>query len=134
LLPNYNILTEAGSSFGYKHTDLDRKKMSENFSLERKLQIGSLNKGKSLSEEVKEEMRDKALLRTPIMFSEKAMLNMKKSSISVLVLNKDDTVYGQYPSILEASKALRCNEKTVRRALIAKKAFLRNKFKVYKVK
>ena len=26
LLPYYNILTEAGSSFGYKHTELDRKK------------------------------------------------------------------------------------------------------------
>lgn len=25
-LPNYNILTEAGSSFGYKHTEVDRKK------------------------------------------------------------------------------------------------------------
>ena len=27
LLPNYNILTEAGSSFGYKHTEVDRIKM-----------------------------------------------------------------------------------------------------------
>jgi len=26
LLPNYNILTEAGSSFGYKHTEVDRQK------------------------------------------------------------------------------------------------------------
>lgn len=26
LLPNYNILTEAGSSFGYKHTEIDRQK------------------------------------------------------------------------------------------------------------
>jgi len=25
LVPNYNILTEAGSSFGYKHTEIDRK-------------------------------------------------------------------------------------------------------------
>lgn len=27
LLPNYNILTEAGSSFGYKHTEVDRQKI-----------------------------------------------------------------------------------------------------------
>ena len=27
LLPNYNILTEAGSTFGYKHTEIDRKRM-----------------------------------------------------------------------------------------------------------
>lgn len=26
LVPNYNILTEAGSSFGYKHTEIDRKR------------------------------------------------------------------------------------------------------------
>jgi hypothetical protein len=28
LLPNYNILTEAGSNFGYKHTEMDRIKAS----------------------------------------------------------------------------------------------------------
>jgi hypothetical protein len=28
LLPNYNILTEAGSNFGYKHTEMDRRKTS----------------------------------------------------------------------------------------------------------
>lgn len=32
LLPNYNILTEAGNSFGYKHTEIDRIKMKSNYS------------------------------------------------------------------------------------------------------
>lgn len=45
LLPNYNILTEAGSSFGYKHTEVSRIKMKSNYSIERPEQIGSLNKG-----------------------------------------------------------------------------------------
>jgi group I intron endonuclease len=36
LLPNYNILTEAGSSFGYKHTEIDRIKMKLNYSIERR--------------------------------------------------------------------------------------------------
>jgi group I intron endonuclease len=27
LLPNYNNLTEAGSNFSYKHTEIDRQKM-----------------------------------------------------------------------------------------------------------
>jgi group I intron endonuclease len=31
LLPNYNILTEAGSSFGYKHIEVDRQKMKDSF-------------------------------------------------------------------------------------------------------
>lgn len=42
LLPNYNILTEAGSSFGYKHTELDRIKMKSNYSEARRNKIGNL--------------------------------------------------------------------------------------------
>lgn len=48
LLPNYNILTEAGSSFGYKHTEITRIKMKTNYSQERREQIGNFNKGKIL--------------------------------------------------------------------------------------
>jgi hypothetical protein len=29
LLPNYNILIEVGSSFGYKHTEINRQKMKD---------------------------------------------------------------------------------------------------------
>jgi hypothetical protein len=36
MLPNYNILTEAGSSFGYKHTEITRLNMSKNYSQARK--------------------------------------------------------------------------------------------------
>ena len=50
LLPNYNILTEAGSNFGYKHTELDRIKMIMNYSAYRRELIGSLNRNKKLSE------------------------------------------------------------------------------------
>jgi hypothetical protein len=68
LLPNYNILTEAGSSFGYKHTEMTRIKMRSNYSLERRILIGNLNSsgrrlrrlepaqsagGKTLSEETR---------------------------------------------------------------------------------
>jgi group I intron endonuclease len=63
LLPNYNILTEAGSSFGYKHTEITRIKMKSNYSMERRLKVGNLNKGKNLSEETKERIREKALIR-----------------------------------------------------------------------
>jgi group I intron endonuclease len=49
LLPNYNILTEAGSSFGYKHTEISRLKMSSNYSMERRIRIGNLNKNKLFS-------------------------------------------------------------------------------------
>ena len=49
LLPNYNILTEAGSSFGYKHTEVDRQNFSFFLSDERRKMIGNLNRCKKLS-------------------------------------------------------------------------------------
>ncbi len=66
LLPNYNILTEAGSSFGYKHTEVDRLKMKDIYSDARREMIGSLNMtfgSKKLSPETIEKMREKALNR-----------------------------------------------------------------------
>lgn len=47
LLPNYNILTEAGSSFGYKHTEITRLKIKTNYSSTRHEIIG--NRGQKLS-------------------------------------------------------------------------------------
>jgi hypothetical protein len=49
LVPNYNILTEAGSSFGYKHTEIDRQKMRDIYSDTRRELIGNLNRGKKFS-------------------------------------------------------------------------------------
>ena len=62
-MPNYNILTEAGSSFGYKHTEVDRNKMKDIYSDARRERIGNLNKGKKLSPETIERIREKALIR-----------------------------------------------------------------------
>ena len=128
LLPNYNILTEAGSSFGYKHTEITRIKMKSNFSLERRMQIGSLNKDKKFSKEIIEIMRVSALNRKKPFYSEQAKLNIKKKSKSLLIYNLDYTVYGKYPSIIEAAKCLDCNEKTIRRALKTRKKLLKRRW------
>jgi len=42
---------------------------------------------------------------------------MKKNSKAIIIYNLDYTVYGKYPSIIEAAKSLNCSEKTIRRAL-----------------
>jgi group I intron endonuclease len=128
LLPNYNILTEAGSSFGYKHTDIDRIKMKANYSLERKIKIGNLNRGKNLSEETVEKMRQKALNRKKVIHSEEALLNMKKNSKGIIFYNLDRTVYGKYPSIVEAARNINCNQKTISRALKSKSKLLKNRW------
>jgi group I intron endonuclease len=128
LLPNYNILTEAGSSFGYKHTELDRIKMKANFNEERRRQIGNLNKNKKLSLETIEKIKEKALTRKKGFLSDQSLLNMKKSSKPIILYNLNHTVYGEYPSIIEASKNINCGEKTIRRALKTDKKILKRRF------
>jgi group I intron endonuclease len=132
LLPNYNILTEAGSSFGYKHTELDRIKMKANYSLERRLFFGNLNKDKKLSLETIEKIREKALAKGKVRYSEKALLNMKKKKKSKLVIlyNLNNTVFGEYSSITEAANAVNCSSRTINRALKMDKKVLKRRFVV----
>ena len=127
-LPNYNILTEAGSTFGYKHTEMDRLKMKINYSQERRLQIGELNRGKKLSAETIEKIRAKKLTMPKPFTSEQAISNMKKRSKAIRLYNLDRTVYGEYPSILATANSVNCDEKTVTRALATEKKILKRRY------
>lgn len=126
LLPNYNILTEAGSSFGYKHTEVDRIKMKDIYSDERRNRIGNLNKGKKLSPETIEKIREKALNRSPM--SDETKLKCISHTRPVILYNLNDSVYGQYSTIIEAAKAINCNEKTIRRALTTEKKMVKKQW------
>ena len=90
-MPNYNILTEAGSSFGYKHNETTRLNMKTNYSEERRLVIASLNKDKSFSPATIEVMKQSALNRVKPIYSdsEKGVQNMKKNFKAILVYNMD---------------------------------------------
>jgi group I intron endonuclease len=114
LLPNYNILTEAGSSFGYKHTEVDRQKMKDIYTDARREMVGSLNRGKKLSHpegETIEKMREKALNRSPM--SGETKKKCIKHTRPVVLYNLNGTVYGEYSTILEAANSINCNEKTI---------------------
>lgn len=128
LLPDYNILTEAGNSFGYKHTELSRIKMITNYSDERREKIGSLNKGKNLSKETIEKIRQAALARPKVEYSEKALANMKKKSKPIILYNLDRTVFGEYPNIVEAAKSIICDQKTIIRALKSESKILKRRY------
>lgn len=136
LLPNYNILTEAGNSFGYKHTEITRIKMKSSYSAERRLKIGLLNKDKNLSDSTIEKMRISALQRKPYNYSclrsaaEEGLLNMKKKSKALSVFNLDGTLYGKYSSITEAAKDLNCGVKTINRSLKTEKKLLKRQWKI----
>ena len=123
LVPNYNILTEAGSSFGYKHTEIDRQKMKDLYSDARRERIGKLNKGKNLSHETIERIREKALVRPPM--SDETKKKCIANTRPVVLYNLDRTIYGKYPTILEAAKAINCDEKTIRRALQTEKKLVK---------
>jgi group I intron endonuclease len=122
-LPNYNILTEAGSSFGYKHTEVDRIKMKDLYSAARREKLGSLNKGKTLSQETIEKLRAKALNRPPM--SDDTKQKCISQTRPVVLYNLNGTVYGKFFSILEAAKSINCGEKTIRRALKTEKRLVK---------
>lgn len=123
LIPNYNILTEAGSSFGYKHTEVDRQKMKDEFNDARREFISNLNRGKKFSLETINKMREKALNR-PFMSDEirkKCITNTRP----IVLYNLNGTVYGEYSTVLEAAKTINCGEKIIRRALKTKKGLVK---------
>lgn len=128
LLPNYNILTEAGSSFGYKHTDITRIEMKACYSEKHRKSIGNLNKGKVLAESTINIIKQKALKGEKNSYMLQALTNMNKKAKPVLVYNLDYTVYGEYASIIEAAKFLDCAVKTVFRALKSEKKLLKNRW------
>lgn len=128
LLPNYNILSEAGSSFGYKHLEIIKMKMRSNYSLERRIKIGNLNRGKTLSLETRQKLKEVSLLRKPFIYSEQGILNMKKKAKPITIYNLDNTVYGEYSSIVETAKCLNCNVKTINRALKTEKKLLKKRW------
>src|SRR5712664_494845 len=125
LLPNYNILTEAGSSFGYKHTEIDRQKMKDNYSDERREKIVNLNRVKTLSPEIIEKIIQKALLR-PTM-SDEIKIKCITNTRPVILYNLNGTIYGKYSTIKDAANAINCNEKTIRRALQTEKKLVKRK-------
>jgi hypothetical protein len=89
--------------------------MRENYSEERRERVASINKGKTLSQETRELIRKAALLREPMSIESrmKCATNMRH----VTITNLDGSNPINFVSIKEASIAISCDEKTIRRAL-----------------
>lgn len=68
--------------------------MKANYSEERRLASRSLNKGKSLSPNTIEAMKQSALNRIKNTYTEEGIQNTKKNSKAITVYNMDYTVYG----------------------------------------
>lgn len=127
LLPNYNILTEAGSNFGYKHTEITRINMKL-YNIERREKIGNLNKVKPLRDETKEKLKKQGLIRTNRCYNKQGIINMKNKYKSVVLYNKNYTVYGEFSSITDVAKSVGCSVKTITRSLKTEKKILKRRW------
>ena len=127
LKPIYNILIIAGSSLGLKHTKEARDKMRLNYSEERKNRIGNLNKGKSLSTEVKNKLKQKAYERYANKDFKEQFLHRYKDTLfkskPVILCNFFGDIISKYTSITQVSQTFSCDRKTVSKYLNSGKLF-----------
>lgn len=105
----------ATNSVGWKHSEESIQKMKQGYSDERRQKVGSINKGKALSEETRNLIREAALHRKPMSLETRLKYAVKVRPITIT--NLDGTNPQSFSSIIEASKVIECNEKTIRRAL-----------------
>jgi group I intron endonuclease len=118
LNPKYNILLEAGTSIGYKHTDETIEKLKKSFTQERRKLLSKLNTGRVLSESTKEKLRVAALNRPIDYLSlESRLLLSKYSSKIVKLFDNNNNYLCEFPSLKVAHHYLCCSYKTIQRAL-----------------
>lgn len=133
LAPSYNILTEAGNSFGYKHSEESLLKMKLAFTEERKELVRQLqySRKNNWSEDSKLKLRNIALNRpidyisneTRLKISERISLNI------VLILNNKQLC--NIKGINKTSHLLCCSYKTIQRALDLGWIYVPNSFIPY---
>jgi group I intron endonuclease len=126
--PPYNVLKVAGSSLGYKHSVATIEKMKKNYSQERKNMIGSLNKGKVLSDEIREKLRLIAYNRPKM-----SLITREKCGFSnnkpVVAYNTGNNTFRKDSSMRKLAIFLKVCPKTVKRAIISGK-LIKNKWLV----
>jgi hypothetical protein len=100
--------------------------MRDNYSNERRQAIGNINKGKSLSDQTKALIRESALNRESM--SHGSRLKCIVNSRAIFVTDLDGSNSQAFNTMVEASKVLDCNVKTIRRALQSNTNILLKKY------
>lgn len=107
LSPKYNILTEAGSSFGYKHTELSRIKMRANYSIRRRSFIDKVDKSIDFNLEIEKSFN------SPIKYLSKETL-IQMNSKAITNFNLDKTIYGDFSPLDKADKKVNKSNITIK--------------------
>jgi len=139
LQPEYNILKDAGSSTGYKHSEETKSKMKENYELslrssqsslrsdERKIRIGNFNKGRGgsfvrtndtiYSDAEKAVYQNAAYQRYLTQPNLRERLSKLASKPVILFLKDEKTVHSKYPSVRNMAKVFGCCHKTINKSI-----------------
>ncbi|ODV64583.1 hypothetical protein HYPBUDRAFT_115912 [Hyphopichia burtonii NRRL Y-1933] len=105
LTPKYNILTEAGSSIGYKHTDETIEKLKLSFTKERRLLLSQLQSSRKIK---------LSKINSKIIY----LYNIDNNSHQFIDEYNDNNKYKcQFKNINTASHYLCCSYKTIQRSL-----------------
>jgi len=115
LKPQYNILTYATSSLGFKHSELTKKKMKLNYSQDSKIFCKKLNLGKKWINERKLLFSKIAKLRNENLELRKQL--SKKSGYSLILYNVDLSIHSEYTSIKQMALAFSCCRKTISKVI-----------------
>jgi len=116
LKPAYNILKTAFDSTGYKHTEETKQKMRDNYGEERRKKIGSLNKDKELSAEVREKLSLAMKSRHKSKCCDLTAFKQSKSRPTI-VSDLFGKMLKEYTSAKEVTKDYSIDYRTIRRHL-----------------
>lgn len=111
--PEYNIAPLATNSTGWKHSEESKQKMIQNYSEERRQRVGEINKGKTLSEDTRNLIREAALQRKPMSMESRLKCAVNVRPITITNLDGTNLQSSFANSIVEAAKVIECSEKTI---------------------
>uniref|UniRef100_A0A060REW1 ARAD0ZZ00924p n=1 Tax=Blastobotrys adeninivorans TaxID=409370 RepID=A0A060REW1_BLAAD len=131
-LPNYNILLEAGSSFGYKHSEESKLRMKLNYSKERKELIRELQKNRKWSEYSKNKLREIAFNRSDNYWSKEGLDRISNiNSHNIKLFDINNNYICNFKNIVQTSNYLKCSTKTIQRSLSLGYIYIPDSFKIY---
>lgn len=124
LQPEYNIAGFAGNTFGVKHSPETLAAMRLNYSLERREQIGGLNRGNSLKPETIERIRAMALKRGKMSEESRIKVSVNSKMANIYSVTRvdgrpleDGLLSITLVTIAMVATYCVCSERTVRRAI-----------------
>lgn len=118
--PKYNILTEAGNSFGYKHSEEVLLKMKENYSEKNRERLREWQKSRknNWTESEKLKLREIALNKPSDYLTSQGrekLRNINKKGVNIIDINTNE-ILCTFNSTNQTSHYLCCSVKTIQRA------------------